>query len=71
LTKADVTAWRLGQMRATVLGCGDRKRWKAVLSSKEGRPFELQCTPLANRHTLIELGPSNKPAIVTHQQSVA
>jgi PAS domain-containing protein len=62
-------AWE--KMRATVLGCGDRKRWKAVLSSKDGRPFELQCTPLANRHTLIELGPSNKPAIVTHQQSVA
>jgi hypothetical protein len=62
-------AWE--KMRATVLGCGDRKGWKAVLSSREGRPFELQCTPLANRHTLIELGPSNKPAIVTHQQSVA
>jgi hypothetical protein len=53
------------------LGRGDRTHWNAILSSKEGRRFELQCTPLANRHTLIELGPSHKPAMAAHQQSVA
>jgi hypothetical protein len=62
-------AWE--KMRATVLGRGDRTHWNAILSSKEGRRFEPQCTPLANRHTLIELGPSHKPAMVAHQQSVA
>ena len=62
-------AWE--KMRATVLGRGDRTHWNAILSSKEGRRFELQCTPLANRHTLIELGPSHKPAMAAHQQSVA
>ena len=61
----------LGKMRATVLGRGDRTHWNAILSSKEGRRFELQCTPLANGHTLIELGPSHKPAMVAHQKSVA
>ena len=58
-------------MRGTVLSRGDRKCWKAVLSSKKGQPFALQCTPQANRLTLIELGPGNQPASVTHQQSVA
>ncbi|MGB2127054.1 PAS domain-containing protein [Planktomarina sp.] len=62
-------AWN--KMRGTVLSRGDRKCWNAVLSSKKGQPFALQCTPLSNRHTLIELGPGNLPASVTHQQSVA
>jgi len=62
-------AWN--KMRGTVLSRGDRKCWKAVLSSKKGQPFALQCTPQANRLTLIELGPGNQPASVTHQQSVA
>ena len=62
-------AWE--KMRGTVLGRGDRQRWNDVLTSKEGRPYALQCTPLANRHTLIELGPSPEAAIATHQQSVA
>jgi PAS domain-containing protein len=35
------------------------------------RGIVLQCTPLANCHALIELGPGNQPARVTHQQSVA
>ena len=62
-------AWN--KMRGKVLNRGDRKCWNAVLSSKKGQPFALQCTPLANRHTLIELGPDNQPASVTHQKSVA
>jgi hypothetical protein len=59
------------KMRGTVLSHGDRKCWNAVLSSNEGQKLPLQCTPLVNRHTLIELGPGNKIAIVAHQQSVA
>jgi hypothetical protein len=61
----------LNRMRGTVLSRGDRKCWNAVLSSKKGQPFALQSTPLANRHTLIEIGPGNQPASVTQQQSVA